>query len=82
MRELDFLNRRIKGPTEQEQDALGAALGIEKPHPLMDKVNLSCNLDKVMLYTNASDYSELGKAVPEREKIEILEEQRQCVDDE
>ena len=80
LRELDFLNRRIEGLTNQEKNVLGAALDIENPHSLMEMVNLSCNLDKFALYADVINYEELGQAVLEQEKIEIPEELRQCVD--
>lgn len=73
IRELDFLSRRIKGMTNQEKDILGAMFDIEKPRSLMEIVNLSCNMDKFVLYPEARNHTELGKAVMEREHTDILE---------
>ena len=59
--ELDFLARRIEGLTEQEQDILSAMLEIEKPRSLMELVNLSCNMDKFVLYPSAHNEVALGE---------------------
>ena len=72
--ELDFLNRRIEGLTSREKNILGAMLDIEKPYSLMEIVNLSCNMDKFVLYPEAHNHAELGKAVLERSHTDISEE--------
>ncbi|SEU09968.1 DUF6329 domain-containing protein [Enterocloster clostridioformis] len=66
--ELDFLNRRIEGLTNQEKDILTAALNIEKPLSIMEIVNLSCNLDKFRLWEGVQDTKQLGQAVIQREQ--------------
>lgn len=66
--ELDFLNRRIEGLTNQEKDIFTAALNIEKPLSIMEIVNLSCNLDKFQLWEGIQDKEQLGRAVIEREQ--------------
>lgn len=66
--ELDFLNRRIEGLTNQEKDIFTAALNIEKPLSIMEIVNLSCNLDKFRLWEGVQDTKQLGRAVIEREQ--------------
>lgn len=66
--ELDFLNRRIEGLTNQEKDIFTAALNIEKPLSIMEIVNLSCNLDKFRLWEGVQDTKQLGQAVIQREQ--------------
>lgn len=66
--ELDFLNRRIEGLTNQEKDIFTAALNIEKPLSIMEIVNLSCNLDKFRLWEGVQDTKQLGRAVIQREQ--------------
>lgn len=66
--ELDFLNCRIEGLTNQEKDIFTAALNIEKPLSIMEIVNLSCNLDKFRLWEGVQDTKQLGRAVIEREQ--------------
>ncbi len=63
IRELEFLDRRTEGMTEKEQAIFQAALDIEKPNNVMEIVNLSCNLDKFMLYEGTTSYGELGRRV-------------------
>lgn len=63
IRELEFLDRRTEGMTEKEQTIFQAALDIEEPNNVMEIVNLSCNLDKFMLYEGATSHEELGRRV-------------------
>ena len=69
IRELEFLDRRTEGMTEKEQAIFQAALEIEKPHSVMEIVNLSCNLDKFALYDGVSSHEELGRRVLENEEM-------------
>lgn len=72
MRELEFLDRHTEGMTEKEKTVFQAALEIEKPQNIIELVNLSCNLDKFALYTDATGYEELGKHI--LEKMEVPED--------
>ncbi len=63
IRELEFLDRHTEGMTEKEQTIFQAALDIEEPNNVMEIVNLSCNLDKFMLYEGATSHEELGRRV-------------------
>lgn len=69
IRELEFLDWRMEGMTEKEQAIFQAALEIEEPHSVMEIVNLSCNLDKFVLYDGVSSHEELGKRVLENEEM-------------
>lgn len=57
--ELHFLKQRMEGFTGPERETFLAALEIEKPHTIMEIVNLSCNLDKFSLYPGACDEEKL-----------------------
>lgn len=63
IRELEFLERHTDCMTEREKSIFQAALEIERPHSVMEIVNLSCNLDKFALYEGVSNHEELGKRV-------------------
>lgn len=63
IRELEFLDQHTDCMTEREKGIFQAALEIEKPHSVMEIVNLSYNLDKFMLYEGISNLEELGKQV-------------------
>ena len=63
--EMMFLDQQTAGMTEKEKAVFQAALDIVKPHSIIDIINLSCNLDNVMLYESATDYKELGKRLLE-----------------
>ena len=63
IRELEFLDRHMDCMTEREKCIFQAALEIEEPRSLMEIVNLSCNLDKFVLYDGVSSHEELGKRV-------------------
>ncbi|MCM1218740.1 MAG: DUF6329 domain-containing protein [Lachnospiraceae bacterium] len=63
IRELEFLDQHTDCMTEREKGIFQAALEIEKPHTVMEIVNLSCNLDKFMLYDGISSHEELGRRV-------------------
>lgn len=63
IRELEFLDRHTESMTGKEQAIFQAALDIEKPDNVMEIVNLSCNLDKFMLYEGATSHEELGRRV-------------------
>ena len=63
IRELEFLERHTDCMTEREKGIFQAALEIERPHSVMEVVNLSCNLDKFVLYEGASSHEELGRRV-------------------
>lgn len=69
MHELEFLDRHTEGMTEKEKTVFQAALEIEKPQNMIELVNLSCNLDKFVLYEEAVDMESLGKYVVEDRKI-------------
>lgn len=78
--ELGFISRRIEGQTEKEKRIFEAALEIEKPHTLMEIVNLSCNLDKFELYPNVTDEAALGRCLMEKRKITVSEELEPYID--
>ena len=59
--EITFLDRQTEGMTEKEKAVFQAALDIVKPCSIIDIINLSCNLDNVILYEGVTDYEELGK---------------------
>lgn len=63
IRELEFLDQHTDCMTEREKGIFQAALEIEKPHSVMEIVNLSCNLDKFVLYDGISGHEELGRHV-------------------
>ena len=63
IRELEFLDQHTDCMTEREKGIFQAALEIEKPHSVMEIVNLSCNLDKFVLYDGISGHEELGRRV-------------------
>lgn len=63
IRELEFLDQHTDCMTEREKGIFHAALEIEKPHSVMEIVNLSCNLDKFVLYDGISGHEELGRHV-------------------
>lgn len=63
IRELEFLDQHTDCMTEREKGILQAALEIEKPRSVMEIVNLSCNLDKFVLYDGISGHEELGRHV-------------------
>lgn len=63
IRELEFLERHTDCMTEREKGIFQAALEIERPHSIMEIVNLSCNLDKFALYEGVSSHEELGRRV-------------------
>lgn len=63
IRELEFLDQHTDCMTEKEKSIFQAALEIEKPRSVMEIVNLSCNLDKFVLYEGVSNHEELGKRV-------------------
>lgn len=67
--ELEFLDQHTDCMTEREKDIFQAALEIEKPHSVMEIVNLSCNLDKFVLYDGISSHEELGRRVLESEEM-------------
>lgn len=71
--ELVFLNRRINGMTKQEQGIFGAMLEIEKPHSLLELVNLSCNMDKFDHYPELTDKALLGEPLVNRDRDKIPE---------
>lgn len=66
--ELEFLDLRLEGLTAQEKEIFLAALEIEKPHSVMEIVNLSCNLDKFAVYPGAVDEEALGNYILEHRK--------------
>lgn len=80
LKELQFLSRRINGMTEREQTVLGAALDIEKPHSLMEIVNLSCNMDKFAVYPDIHNEAELGRHLLKQKNISIPEKLTPYVD--
>ena len=59
--ELEYLEKRIEGLTDTEKDIFTAALNIEKPISVMEIVNLSCNLDKLKLFPEVNDTTQLGE---------------------
>ena len=67
--ELEFLDQHTDCMTEREKGIFQAALEIEKPHSVMEVVNLSCNLDKFVLYDGISSHEELGRRVLESEEM-------------
>lgn len=69
IRELEFLERHTDCMTEREKAIFQAALEIEKPGSIMEIVNLSCNLDKFVLYEGVSNHEELGKRVLANEEM-------------
>ena len=69
IRELEFLDQRMDCITEKEKAIFQAALEIEKPNSVMEIVNLSCNLDKFMLYEGVTGHEDLGKRVLESEEM-------------
>lgn len=66
--ELEFLDLRMEGMTRLEKEIFLAALEIEKPYTLMEIVNLSCNLDKFIVYHGAADEALLGNYILEHRK--------------
>lgn len=48
--ELIFLDQRMEGMTEKEKDIFSGMLELFSPVCMQDIVNLSCNMDKFMLY--------------------------------
>lgn len=69
IRELEFLDRHTDCMTEREKGIFQAALEIEKPRSVMEIVNLSCNLDKFVLYEGVSSHEELGRRVLGNEEM-------------
>lgn len=69
IRELEFLDRHTDCMTEREKSIFQAALEIEEPRSVMEIVNLSCNLDKFVLYDGISNHEELGKRVLGNEEM-------------
>lgn len=69
IRELEFLDRHTDCMTEREKGIFQAALEIEKPRSVMEIVNLSCNLDKFVLYEGVSNHEELGRRVLGNEEM-------------
>ncbi|MDE5590231.1 MAG: hypothetical protein K2J60_14015 [Acetatifactor sp.] len=69
IQELEFLDRHTDCMTEREKCIFQAALEIEEPRSVMEIVNLSCNLDKFVLYDGASNHEELGKRVLGNEEM-------------
>lgn len=69
IRELEFLDRNTDCMTEKEKSIFQAALEIEKPRSVMEIVNLSCNLDKFVLYEGVSSHEELGRRVLGNEEM-------------
>ena len=69
IRELEFLDRHTDCMTEKEKSIFQAALEIEKPRSVMEIVNLSCNLDKFVLYEGVSNHEELGRRVLGNEEM-------------
>ena len=63
IRELEFLDQHMDCMTEKGKSIFQAALEIERPRSVMEIVNLSCNLDKFVLYEGVSNHEELGKRV-------------------
>lgn len=69
IQELEFLDRHTDCMTEREKCIFQAALEIEEPRSVMEIVNLSCNLDKFVLYDDVSNHEELGKRVLGNEEM-------------
>ena len=69
IRELEFLDRHTDCMTEREKCIFQAALEIEEPRSVMEIMNLSCNLDKFVLYDGVSNHEELGKHVMGNEEM-------------
>ena len=69
IQELEFLDRHTDCMTEREKCIFQAALEIEEPRSVMEIVNLSCNLDKFVLYDDVSNNEELGKRVLGNEEM-------------
>lgn len=69
IQELEFLDRHTDCMTEREKCIFQAALEIEEPRSVMEIVNLSCNLDKFVLYDGVSNHEELGKRVLGNEEM-------------
>lgn len=69
IRELEFLDRNTDCMTEKEKSIFQAALEIEKSRSVMEIVNLSCNLDKFVLYEGVSSHEELGRRVLGNEEM-------------
>lgn len=69
IRELEFLDQHTDCMTEKEKSIFQAALEIEKPRSVMEIVNLSCNLDKFVLYEGVSSHEELGRRVLGNEEM-------------
>lgn len=69
IKELEFLDRHMDCMTEREKGIFQAALEIEEPRSVMEIVNLSCNLDKFVLYDGISNHEELGKRVLGNEEM-------------
>lgn len=69
IRELEFLDQHTDCMTEKEKSIFQAALEIEKPRSVMEIVNLSCNLDKFVLYEGVSNHEELGRRVLGNEEM-------------
>lgn len=69
IRELEFLDRHMDCMTEREKCIFQAALEIEEPRSVMEIVNLSCNLDKFVLFDGISNHEELGKRVLGNEEM-------------
>lgn len=59
--------------TQQEQGIFGAMLEIEKPHSLLELVNLSCNMDKFDHYPELTDKALLGEYLVNRDRDKIPE---------
>lgn len=69
IRELEFLDQHTDCMTKKEKSIFQAALEIEKPRSVMEIVNLSCNLDKFVLYEGVSSHEELGRRVLGNEEM-------------
>ncbi|WP_455902414.1 DNA adenine methylase [Clostridium sp.] len=59
--ELIFLDQRMEGMTEKEKDIFSGMLELFSPVCMQDIVNLSCNMDKFMLYQGVYNERELGE---------------------
>ena len=71
--ELDFLNRRIEGLTNQEKEIFSGMLDIENPYSLMEMVNLSCNMDKFQYYPDITSEALLGEYLLQRDGAQLPE---------
>ena len=69
IRELEFLDQHTDCMTEKEKSIFQAALEIENPRSVMEIVNLSCSLDKFVLYEGVSSHEELGRRVLGNEEM-------------